>query len=281
MTPNILLVSDLSSVGKVALSVNMPILSACQVETVPLPTCLLSSHTGGFTNLHKEDFTNGMEGFLDTWKKENISFSGVITGYFSNTKQIEQITNLVQNSNYDLVVDPIMADNGKLYKGFSDLHVDNLRKLCARANLILPNLTEACLLSQTPFLLKTYSPSSIEKLIKNLAQLTPAEIVLTGISFSDNEIGLAYYDRKRIYYFMAKRYPHHFFGSGDILASLLSAAYFKQIPLKNAIPFALEILDKSFNKTLKLGRDLKYGIAYEEQIHLIAQFFMEEKKGHL
>lgn len=253
MLPRLLVANDLPGLGKVALASSLPLMAACQVETAILPTVLLSSHTGGFKQLRIDDYTVGMTGFLEQWQNLGIAFDGLVTGYLKNSQQIDLI-----------------------------LEFANAKQL-PLADVIIPNLTEAAFLTKTAYLEKDYQSSQVERLLKKLAALGPSYIVLTGVTFEADKIGLAIYDRTKdkVVYLMAKHYPQHFYGTGDILTAILSSAYFRGISLEKSGRLALDFLNEVMMTTLALERDLRYGLCYEPHLlDLIKnyQLLLEEKK---
>ena len=140
----ILTIQDISCVGQCSLTVALPIISACGIETSILPSAVLSTHTAGFTGFTCRDLTDDMPDICAHWKKEGITFDGIYTGYLGSAKQIEYVKNIITNTAADeclVVVDPAMADNGKLYPAFDDAFVNEMKKLCADADYLLPNIT--------------------------------------------------------------------------------------------------------------------------------------------
>ena len=146
----VLTIQDISCMGQCSLTVALPIISACGVETIILPSAVLSTHTGGFTGYTFRDLTEDIPGIMDHWEKENISFDCLYTGYLGSITQIEYVYDLkkrVVKEDGLLIVDPAMADNGSLYYGFDDAFVAQMAKLCGSADIILPNITEAAFMT--------------------------------------------------------------------------------------------------------------------------------------
>ena len=149
----VLAINDLSFVGKCSLSVALPVISACGVTCDVLPTALLSTHTGGFEGYTFRDLTEDFPAVLQHWKSLNLKFDFIYSGYLGSERQIDTVLFLKQEflaENGKLVVDPVMGDEGKLYTGFTDSFVQKMKELCKAADYILPNRTEACLLTDTP-----------------------------------------------------------------------------------------------------------------------------------
>lgn len=280
MIQRLLLANDLPGVGKVALATSIPLAAACQVETMLLPTVLLSSHTGGFPDVVIEDKTDLNRAYFDQWKQLEIDLAGILTGYCKTSTQLSQLAFYAKQTETPLIVDPIMGDNGRLYSGFTPSYVEAMKELAQSATLILPNLTEAALLTGRDYLGDFYDIHDIEDLIKSLAEQVSADIVLTGISFGDRQIGVAYFQQEtgEITTYMSTKYPVHFFGTGDILSTLLALATIENISLHQAIPLALDFIDKSLKQTLSLNRDLKLGIYFEPFLADLHQAFQTLKE---
>ena len=280
MVQRLLLANDLPGVGKVALATSIPIAAACQVETILLPTVLLSSHTGGFPDVVIEDMTDLNRAYFRQWKNLNLELAGILSGYCRNPQQLRQLAMYAKQTETPLIVDPIMGDSGRLYTGFTSSYVEAMKELTQSAKLILPNLTEAALLTGREYVGEHYDFSVIEDLLEALAKQVTADIVLTGISFDDSQIGVAYFQQEtgKITTYLSKKYPANFFGTGDILSTLLAVATIEQINLHQAIPLALEFIDKSLRQTLSLNRDLKLGIYFEPFLAELQETFQTLKE---
>lgn len=280
MVRRLLLANDLPGVGKVALAISIPIAATCQVETMLLPTVLLSSHTGGFPDVVSQELTDLNRAYLGQWKKLNLEVAGILSGYCRSPQQLSQLAIYAKEIETPLIVDPIMGDNGRLYSGFTPSYVEAMKELAQSATLILPNLTEAALLTGRDYLGDFYDIQDIEDLIKSLAEQVSADIVLTGISFDESQIGVAYFQQEtgEITTYMSTKYLAHFFGTGDILSALLALATIENISLHQAIPLALDFIDKSLKQTLSLNRDLKLGIYFEPFLADLHQAFQTLKE---
>ncbi|MBF0818340.1 pyridoxamine kinase [Streptococcus acidominimus] len=264
-TKSVIVANDIVGLGKVALSTALPVLTACQLEAIPLPTVLLSSHTGGFDNISRTQLKAAMRGFLDQWQRMDFQIDGLITGYFGSQEQLDWLTEFADQKQISRFVDPIMGDKGRLYAGYQADFVTAMRGFCRGADVITPNITEACLLAGCDYLGEHYSKKDVEQLLAGLSRLENKHIIVTGVAFEKGKIGLVHFDRKKgsISYHMAKSYPYHFFGTGDLLTAVLGAGYFHGLPLDAVASLALDFIDKTLQHTLMLQRDLKMGLYYE------------------
>lgn len=282
LTKSVIVANDIVGLGKVALSSALPVLSSCQIEVIPMPTVLLSSHTGGFSDIHISDLTQAMEDFVKQWNNLDFPCQGIITGYFKTQKQLEVLAEYAHTHKLPRFVDPIMADNGRLYAGYQETFVEKMKRFCKDADVITPNLTEACLLADLPYLSENYSKTDIEQLCQALVKYNNKHIILTGISFEDDKIGLAHFNREsgNITYHFSKAYPYHFFGTGDLITAILGAGYFHDLSLDDVAEVALDFIDKTLQRTLALNRDLRFGLSFEPflpELALNIKRLMEEK----
>ena len=265
----VIVANDLVGLGKVALTSSLPIMSACQTEVLPLPTVLLSSHTGDFNNIYVRDLTDDLKGFCKQWEHLDFKVDGLVSGYFKSEEELKLVGQLARDKEIPLFVDPIMADNGRLYQGFDRHYVEAMKDFCQQADVIIPNLTEAALLTDTPYLeAGSYDKVTVEKLLRDLTKLGPRKVIVTGISFEAEKMGLAYFDKEtnETVFRMQKRYGNHFYGSGDLLTAILSAGYFYNLDLLKVCDLALDVMDRVLSSTLSDGRPLKYGLCYEPHI---------------
>ena len=220
----VLTIQDISCVGQCSLTVALPIISACGIETAVLPSAVLSTHTGGFTGYTFRDLTDDLTPISDHWLKENIRFDAVYTGYLGSTKQIDIVKTVMDRHNDGLnIVDPAMADNGNLYYGFDMEFVEAMKSLCAKADIILPNITEACFLTGLPF--KTeYDRSYIDSILSALTNMGAKTIILTGVSYTPDTTGVVVFENGEYSYYEHKKISGGCHGTGDVYASAFTGA---------------------------------------------------------
>lgn len=220
----ILTIQDISCVGQCSLTVALPIISACGVETAVLPSAVLSTHTGGFTGYTFRDLTDDMPLISQHWEKENIKFDAVYTGYLGSAQQIDIVKSIMDKHNKGLnIVDPAMADNGNLYYGFDMAFVDAMKSLCAKADIILPNITEASFLTGIEY--KTeYDREYIDSLLISLTNMGAETVILTGVSYNSNTTGVVVYEKGEYSYYEHKKVEGGCHGTGDVYASAFTGA---------------------------------------------------------
>lgn len=222
----VLTIQDISCVGQCSLTVALPILSACGLETCVLPSAVLSTHTAGFSGYTFRDLTEDMPAICDHWVKEGIRFSGIYTGYLGSTKQIAYVADIFQATAGEgcvKVVDPAMADNGKLYPGFDAAFVEAMKGLCGKADYIVPNITESCFLTGMEYRTE-YDKAYIESLVQGLQALGCQNIILTGVSYRPGKTGIVVVENGVQSYYEHELLPNSCHGTGDIYASAFVGA---------------------------------------------------------
>jgi pyridoxine kinase len=222
----ILTIQDISCVGQCSLTVALPILSACGLETCILPSAVLSTHTAGFSGFTFRDLTDDMPAIQEHWKKENIKFKAIYTGYLGSIKQVGYVRDILKTMGTDdcvRIVDPAMADNGKLYSIFDMEYVDAMRVLCGEADILVPNITEACFLTGEEYK-EVYDESYIRALAEKLAALGAKTVVLTGVSYEQGTTGVVVYENGKMEYYKHDKMAKGSHGTGDIYASAFVGA---------------------------------------------------------
>ena len=225
----ILTVQDISCLGQCSLTVALPILSAAGHETCILPSAVLSTHTAGFTGFTVRDLTEDMPAIAAHWQREGIRFDAIYTGYLGSAEQIEYVKDLFRTCAAPgcvTIVDPAMADNGKLYPAFDMDFVQRMKTLAFCADIILPNITEACLLTDYPYR-ETYDEAYITGLLDRLEAAGAKTVILTGVSYNDETTGVLVMENGERRYYAHKRYAKGCHGTGDVYASAFVGAYLR------------------------------------------------------
>ncbi|MFQ8953347.1 MAG: pyridoxamine kinase [Oscillospiraceae bacterium] len=275
MQKRVVAISDISCLGKCSLTVALPIISAAGIETAVIPTAVLSTHTGGFKNYTFKDMSPDMVAIARHWKEEGVTADAVYTGYLCSKQQIYlalEAARLISRPDTKLIADPVMADNGRLYRGFEPDFPDYMLKLCAAADIITPNITEACLMLGCEYKEPPYDENYIKTLLGGLYLKTHADIVLTGVSFDERKIGAAVFDGETVSYVFAERIPVAYHGTGDIFTSTLTAAYLRDRSLKSAAQIAANFTARCIKKALTDNREERFGVDFETQIPYLIKY---------
>lgn len=262
----ILTIQDISCVGKCSLTVALPIISAMGVEASILPTAVLSTHTM-FKNPTCKDLTDQVLPITEHWKRENVGFSAIYTGYLGSFEQIDLMKKVFDDFKTDeniIFVDPAMADNGKLYAAFDLKFAEYMATLCGKADIIVPNVTEACFMTGTEYR-ETYDERYVKKLLKDLSGLGARINLLTGVSFEPGKTGVMGYDAEEdsYYYYSHERLPVSFHGTGDIFSSTCVGAMMNGLDWKKAIGVAADYTAECIRITLEDYDKPWYGVNFE------------------
>ncbi len=217
----VLTIQDISCVGQCSMTVALPIISACGVETCVLPSAVLSTHTAGFTGFTVRDLTEDIPAINRHWRKEGIRFQAIYTGYLGSTQQIDYVKEIFSTSAEEgcfKIVDPAMADNGKLYPAFDMEYVEAMKSLCGAADFVVPNITEACFLTGIPYR-TDYDRAYIDSILSALSDLGCGNIILTGVSYAQGKTGVVVFEKGNYQYYEHEMLPNSCHGTGDIYAS--------------------------------------------------------------
>ncbi len=273
-------IQDISCLGKCSLTVALPIISAMGVECSIVPTAVLSTHTM-FQNFTCKDLTDQIGPIARHWQAEKIRFDAIYTGYLASAEQIGDVCDFFDAFKTEdnlIVVDPVMADNGKLYPAFGPEFPAEMAKVCAKADLIVPNLTEASLLTGLPYRTE-YDESYIREMLQALAKLGPRYVALTGVSFEKGRLGVMYYDLKEDTYgsYFAEHLPASFHGTGDVFASTCVGALMRGLPLGEALALAADYTVECIRLTLASPEAKWYGVEFESAIPYLVKRLEEGK----
>ena len=266
----IITVQDISCVGKCSLTVALPVISAMGVEACVLPTAVLSTHTA-FKGFTFRDLTSDISKITEHWKQEKIGFDAIYTGYLGSFEQIKLMQELIKDfggGGTRVIVDPCMADNGALYSGFTQDFAFAMAGLCSKADVIVPNLTEASYMLGLPYVAEGYTKEYIEDLLRKLSGLGARRIVLKGVSFDEKKLGIASYDseNEKITWYFHEKMPQSFHGTGDIFASVLTGALVRGKTLDEACRLAADFVVEAIRATLSHKDYNWYGVDFESAI---------------
>ncbi len=257
----ILTIQDISCVGQCSMTVALPILSACGHETCILPTALLSTHTGGFgkpTVIHPGE---GLEGMWRHWQENGITFDAILVGYLGSTSAIEMTERILSEMLAPggiSIVDPAMADHGKLYSGFDGAYAEAMERLCRKADIILPNITEAAMFAGMPYR-ETPDEGYVRELLEKLAHSC---VVLTGVGYRAEETGAAVYSNGALEYYIHPKVEKNFHGTGDMFAACFTGALMQERTLTESVKIAADFVCKAIENTCAAPAHW-YGVKFE------------------
>ncbi len=276
-TPQIAAVHDLSGYGRASLTVVIPILSSMGIQVCPLPTAVLSSHTG-YEGFHCIDLTAHLPSLIKHWKQLNLKFDGIYSGYLGSHEQIEIVKNFIKDFKKDkqlVVVDPVMGDSGELYPGIQKTLVNEMRKLISYADIITPNVTEAYFLVNKK-LKENRLIDEIKSIAKELSGEGPETVIITSApGLTPNTTSTITYLKKedRYIYTPNKYIPASYPGTGDAFTSVLTGCLIKGYKIDDALKKAGDFILKGIQETIDTKHDPLNGINQEKILPLLSNSF--------
>ena len=292
----VLTIQDISCLGRCSTTVTLPVLSAMGIETVLLPTALLSTHTM-FENPFRMDLSDQMDQITAHWRREQVHFDAIITGYLGTEKEIGQVIDVIREFRREdtfVFVDPVMGDHGRLYSGFDMAYAKRNLELCKEADMIVPNLTEACLMTDIPYQ-EEYDEAYIRGLLKELAgrmeklpegAASPARtgkqkvIAVTGVSFSEGKTGVMGEKcspgdmnmadaEEGSFLYQTDKVPAVYHGTGDLFSAVTAGAIINGQSWQEALCLAAEHTALTIRETIKEHEDARYGVAFEKTLYML------------
>ena len=265
----VLTIQDISCLGKCSLTIALPVISALGAETVILPTAVLSTHTM-FRNFTCKDLSDQIEPIAAHWKSEGVAFDAIYTGYLGTAEQVDQIKELFRNFRGEdtvIIVDPVMADNGKLYPAFDMDYVKKNAELCAEADIIVPNITEASLMTGMEYR-EEYDESYVKELLARLNELGAGISVLTGVSLEKGKTGVMGYEREtgEYYIYQNRRIDAAYHGTGDLFTSTCVGQILRGLNWRDAMRIAADYTAHTIEVTPQNPDKPWYGVDFEATI---------------
>lgn len=266
----IITIQDVSCLGKCSLTVALPIISAMGVETAIIPTAVLSTHTQ-FSGFTFHDLTDEMDPIKDHWKKEGFKFDAIYTGYLGSDRQIQIVSDYFDTFKSEgtvIVMDPAMADNGKLYAGFDEAFAKKMATLCAKADIILPNISEACFMLGEEYPGEDADEATVKALIEKLTGLGARYSVITGTTFADGTFGFTGFDAetKEFFSYGTKKVNWKSHGTGDIFASAVTGALMNGFSVYDSLKIAADYSCACIQNTYDDPEKVDYAVNFEAEI---------------
>lgn len=278
----IMTIQDISCVGKCSLTVALPIISAMGVEAGILPTAVLSTHTA-FKNFTFHDLTGEIRPISKHWKDEKIGFDAIYTGYLGSFEQIELVSEFFDDFKTDnnvIVIDPVMGDYGKLYPGFTEEFADSMAKLCGKADIILPNMTEAAYMLGMDYVESGYDEEYIKNVLVGLSGLGAKISVLTGVSFKEGELGVMSYNSEtgEFFSYFNKEIKARYHGTGDVFASCCTGALMNDLSVEDSLKLAADYTARCIKNTVDDKDGRWYGVNFEAEMPYLVKRLEEYRK---
>lgn len=260
----VVVINDLSGLGKCSLTVSISILSALNIQPCPIPTAILSNQTQ-FNEYSFYDFTNNMKDYIKIWEKQKEKFDAIYTGFLGSYNQIDIIVEFIKKQKDTLIiVDPVMGDNGEIYETYNKDMCNKMKELVSLSYIVTPNITEACILANQKLDIENLTNDDLKRLGKKIANLGPKYVIITGI-INKNKISNVLYDKEKneIYRVTTKFNNISYSGTGDIFTSMLTALILNGNSVYKSMEITTDFISKAIQYTNKFNINPNYGICYE------------------
>lgn len=266
--PRLAMLNSFAGFGRISTTVALPIISALKVQVCPIPTSILSNHLA-FPVCHKQDFTDHITEVLRTWETLNLRFDGLYCGYLSNRKQMDSISYFLASSllkeDAFVIIDPVMGDHGKTYSTVTAEHIAQMKQLIRHAHLITPNMTELCLLTDTPYSPENRDEKTLAGLCASLDRACQKQIVVTGIE-TDSGFLVFIWDKGKVSSIFFPSAGTSRPGTGDIFASILSANALQKVSLEESCQQAIDFISACIRDSDKAGIPPLEGVLFEQNL---------------
>lgn len=266
----IAIINDLAGYGKCALTVSIPIISSMRVAACPIPTSVFSNHTG-YPSFHFKDLTDEMIPYMEQWKKLNFSFDGIISGYLGSKEQIDIVADFIKNfkkENTCVIIDPIMGDHGKTYSAYTPEMCLKMKELVKYADVLTPNITEACILTDTPYK-NSWQRKEIIEIAEKLSSAGPSKVVITGINQKTYITNLCFVRDEEPVFISTHRIGTGRHGTGDIFTSMIASDAVNGVEFKESVRKAAHFIKKCIQHSIDLGVPEPEGVVFEELLYML------------
>ena len=259
-------INDLSGYGRCALTVSIPIISHMKIQCCPVPTSILSNHTG-YEEYFFDDYSDRLPEYLSMWKKLGLTFDGIMSGFLGSKEQIGMVENFIKEFTTELtkvVIDPVMGDHGTIAGTYTEEMCMEMRRLVSLADIITPNLTEACKLSDTPYKEKGWKKKELLTMAEKLESMGPGKIVITGIPQGEFIANFVYEAGQEPHFIKTYKIGDERCGTGDLFASIIAADAVNGVPFQVSVKKASSFVKKCMQKSIEMEIPRKNGVCFEE-----------------
>lgn len=272
--PRVAAIHDMSGFGRCALTVIIPVLSELGIQVCPMPTAIMSTHTGGFSDISFTDLTDSMDAYMDHWKSLDLNFDCIYSGFLGSADQIDIVSRFIdtfKSGDTLVVVDPVMGDDGVLYKTYNSEMQNRMRQLVAKADIITPNMTEAAFLLEREYIDGPISIETAKSMLKGLSLMGPDITVITGAMIEDKGYcNIGYEKEQDVFWLIRAQYvPAHYPGTGDIYASVLIGAMLKGEALPVCMAKATQFIYEAAKITYSYSLPTREGVLLEKVLPLL------------
>ena len=266
----IAVINDISGFGRCSIAVSLPIISMLKVQCCPLPTSIFSNHTG-FPSFFFEDFTKNMEPYMEEWKKLDLKFNGISTGFLGSAEQIRIVQEFIsefKSKDTLVIVDPVMGDYGKTYSTYTEEMCQRMKQLACKADILTPNLTEACILTDTPYK-EDWKVAEVIELAEKLSEQGPEKVVITGVSQKSYICNFCYEKGTEPSIVKTQKVGTQRSGTGDIFSAVISADAVNGVNFHDSEKRASLFIKKCILRSIELDIPVTDGVCFEEVLHTL------------
>jgi len=276
MVKRVAAIHDLAGIGRCSLTVITPVISAMGIQCCPVPTAILSTHTGGYTGFSFLDMTEELKRYIKHWKELDERFDAIYTGFLGSAAQISLVDEFITDFNHDeciLMVDPVLGDNGLAYATCDSVLCGKMYELAKRADVLTPNLTEAAILLNEDYSSAPTDEEGLENWLKRMSELGPKQIVLTGLNDSENRLKVAIYDKSvgQAQFLYGERVGGDYPGTGDIFASVLLGGLMNGKSLSESTRKSMDFVRECVAFTYEQKTTPREGILVEPMLKYLMQ----------
>ncbi len=264
----IAIINDMSGFGRCSIAVSLPVISHMKIQCCPVPTSIFSNHTG-YESFYFEDFTEQMIPYIEEWKKLGLKFDGICSGFLGSARQIEIVKNFFKyfkGENTIVILDPIMGDDGKPYTTYTRELCQRMKHLVPYADIVTPNLTEACILTDTPYK-KRWKLKELRELTSKIEAMGPKKIVITGIPQGSYIANYCYETGREPSIIKTHRVGTSRCGTGDLFCSIIAADAVNGTEFYASVRKASLFIKKCIIKSIEMDIPLTDGVCFEELLY--------------
>lgn len=283
--PRLAMINSFAGYGRCSTTIALPVVSVMKVQGCPVPTSVLSNHLG-FPACHFDDYTAHMRDYLQVWEKLQVTFDGLYCGFLGSVEQIDIVKNFLaspvmhgEHAKPIFLLDPVMGDHGRTYSSITPAHCEALKELASLADILTPNITEACLLTDTLYKEGNWTDGELTNICRKLTDLkvaachsykNPLRIVITGLQEQNRILNYIWEnDQNTSYYTEVAGSPHH--GTGDLFASILAADALHDVPFAQSVQKASEFVALCIKGTEEAGTPEQDGVLFEKYLYRLCE----------
>lgn len=264
-------INDLSGYGRCALTVSLPVISHMRIQCCPVPTSILSNHTG-YEEYFFDDYSDKLPEYIGMWKKLDLKFDGIMSGFLGSEQQIQIVEEFIREfreSMTKVVIDPVMGDHGKIADTYTEEMCFKMRRLISLADIITPNLTESCKLTDTPYRESGWKRKELYDMALKLNHMGPDKIVITGIPQGEMIANYVYEQGQEPHFIKTHRVGEERCGTGDLFAAIIAADAVNGVPFQQSVKKASAFVKKSLQKSAEMNVGKRNGVCFEEILHTL------------